>query len=151
MLSHHAETLADLHAVDPAAVGLENYGRPAHFSARQVSRWKAQYLASTEEGSGNARLPSVLRLAEWLEAHADEQDALLDTPRVVHGDYRLDNLVYAAGGDLARARVAAVLDWELSTLGDPLCDLAGNCLVRLSFIPSPFLPDIVRYAYTATL
>jgi Ser/Thr protein kinase RdoA (MazF antagonist) len=70
----------------------------------------------------------MLQLAQWLELHAPERDAMLGKGSIVHGDYRLDNLIYSSGSTVAK--VLAVLDWELSTLGDPLSDLAYNCLVR---------------------
>jgi acyl-CoA dehydrogenase len=130
----HAETLADLHSVNVARIGLSGFGRAANFSARQTARWTQQYLLCTEEGSGNMRLPNMLRLAEWLKANAPMHDGRICEGSIVHGDYRLDNLIFARGEPPQNAAVAAVLDWELCTLGDPLCDLAGNCLVCINSI-----------------
>jgi aminoglycoside phosphotransferase (APT) family kinase protein len=136
-----AGALAALHSVDPAAVSLSGYGRAANSNARQTTRWKRQYLASTQAGSNNERLDSMLDLAAWLEAHAQERDAHLGSGAIVHGDFRLDNLIY----DAHAPRVRAVLDWELSTLGDPMSDLAYNCLVRH---PAPALAMGHCTAYT---
>lgn len=122
-----AETLGKLHAVRPEAVGLSSYGNPANFSARQAARWHKQYLLSTGPQTGIKRQDSMLQLAVWLQAHAPEHDRQLTAPTIVHGDYRLDNLVMSPDGTAVRA----VLDWELSTLGDPLSDVAYVCMVRL--------------------
>ena len=107
------DVLAVLHAVDPAAVGLEGFGRPAGYLERQVRRWGAQWDAT------RAAVPPVPQMEEL---RADLGRRLPDSPppAVVHGDYRLDNTVL----DPRRpGRVAAVLDWEMATLGDPLADL----------------------------
>jgi aminoglycoside phosphotransferase (APT) family kinase protein len=104
------DTLADLHAVEPAAVGLADFGRPDGFLARQVRRWGAQLDASRSRD-----LLGVDELREGLAASVPASRRA----SVVHGDYRLDNLVVTPGG----WDVAAVLDWEMSTLGDPLTDL----------------------------
>lgn len=103
--------LVALHDIDPATVGLSDFGRPGNYFARQISRWSGQCLAST--------LPmgdSMRRLLDWLPAHVPPDDET----RLVHGDYRIDNLVFHP----QQARVIGVLDWELSTLGHPLADLA---------------------------
>lgn len=107
-----AETLASLHAVDPAAVGLADFGRPDGFAARQVRTWVRQL-----ESSKSRELPGLENLAARLAA------TVPDNPRrtIVHGDYRLDNCVLAPSLD----RVGAVLDWEMAALGDPLLDLAS--------------------------
>ena len=104
-------TLAELHQVDYAAVGLGEYGRPGNYFARQVERWTKQYRASETES-----IAAADRLMEWLPRTVPEQTRT----SIVHGDYRLDNMIIAPSGD----RVAAVLDWELSTLGDPLADFS---------------------------
>ncbi|CAN5887078.1 phosphotransferase [soil metagenome] len=106
---------ATLHAVDPATVGLGDYGRTGHYIERQVGRWTRQYRASE-----TVRIDAMERLIEWLPAHLPPQQATT----IVHGDYRLDNLVFAHDAP----RVLAVLDWELSTLGDPLADFAYHCM-----------------------
>ena len=110
-----ADVLARLHAVDPAAVGLGDYGRPTAYVARQIDRWTRQYRACNLEPE-----PAMDRLIDWLERHA----AVPDETAIAHGDYRLGNLII----DPAEPRVAAVLDWELSTLGHPLADLAYCCI-----------------------
>jgi aminoglycoside phosphotransferase (APT) family kinase protein len=104
------DTLADLHEVDPAAVGLADFGRPAGFLTRQVRRWHQQWQAS-ETRPLDALGQTVERLATTLP----EQSA----PAIVHGDYRLTNVMFAPELD----RIAAVVDWEMATLGDPLTDL----------------------------
>lgn len=109
-------TLARLHAVDPAAVGLSDFGKPDNFLTRLVDRWTRQYRAAQTD-----ELPEMEQLAAWLQAHLPPpQPAVL-----MHGDFRLGNLIIHP----VEPRVMAVLDWELSTLGDPYCDLAYNCLV----------------------
>lgn len=107
--------LAALHAVDPDAVGLGDYGRTGNYVGRQVDRWTRQYRASETEP-----IDAMERLIEWLPAHLPVQQATT----IVHGDYRLDNLVFAHDAP----RIVAVLDWELSTLGDPLADFAYHCM-----------------------
>ena len=103
-------TLADLHAVDPGAVGLADFGRPQGFLGRQVRRWKKQLDASRSRD-----LPGADELYAALEAHIPAETDVA----IVHGDFRLDNLL--VGGD---DRITAVLDWEMATLGDPLADVA---------------------------
>jgi aminoglycoside phosphotransferase (APT) family kinase protein len=105
-----ADTLANLHAVEPAAVGLSDFGRPEGFLARQVRRWHQQWQAS--ETRPLAELDATV---ERLNATLPEQSA----PAVVHGDYRLTNVMFAPGLE----RIAAVVDWEMATLGDPLTDV----------------------------
>ncbi|KAK2080362.1 hypothetical protein QBZ16_000215 [Prototheca wickerhamii] len=117
-----AETLAALHGVDYRAAGLGDYGRVGGYCARQVKRWTRQYLASVLPGQ--APLAEMTSLAAWLAANVPADDADPARTSLTHGDFRLDNMVLdARSGD-----VLAVLDWELSTLGDPLSDLAYNCL-----------------------
>jgi aminoglycoside phosphotransferase (APT) family kinase protein len=102
-------TLARLHAFDPAAIGLADFGRPEGYVARQVKRWSEQYRQSETQA-----IPEMDRLMAWLPDHVPPTSR----PALVHGDYRLDNLILAA----AEPRVAAVLDWELATIGDPNAD-----------------------------
>ena len=109
-------TLAALHAVDPQAAGLADFGRPGNYFARQFGRWSSQYRASE-----TARVADMDRLIAWLETALPPDDGQV---ALVHGDYRLDNMIFAAD-DLV---VVAVLDWELSTLGHPVADLAYQCM-----------------------
>jgi aminoglycoside phosphotransferase (APT) family kinase protein len=109
------DCLAQLHAVDVDAVGLSDFGKPGNYFGRQVERWTRQYkLAETEH------MPTVERLIEWLPATLPEQTRT----SVVHGDYRIDNMIWAR----ETPDVLAVLDWELSTLGDPLADFTYVCM-----------------------
>jgi aminoglycoside phosphotransferase (APT) family kinase protein len=105
------DTLAALHRLDPAAIGLADYGRPGNYFARQVGRWTKQYRASEIE---------PVAAMDRLIAFLPDSLPAAGPPRVVHGDFRLDNLIL----DPVEARVRAVLDWELSTLGDPMADLS---------------------------
>jgi len=107
--------IAALHRVDPTAIGLADYGRPGHYIARQVARWTRQYRASETE-----RIDAADRLIEWLPEHMPAEGET----RIVHGDYRLDNVIFHP----REPRILAVLDWELSTLGDPRVDFAYHCL-----------------------
>jgi aminoglycoside phosphotransferase (APT) family kinase protein len=104
------DTLVDLHEVDPGAVGLADFGRPEGFLVRQVKRWHQQWQASETRPLGE-----LAAVVERLTATLPEQSA----PAVVHGDYRLTNVMFAPAID----RIAAVVDWEMATLGDPLTDL----------------------------
>lgn len=103
------KTLADLHNTDVDAVGLSDFGKPGNYMGRQVDRWTKQYRASE-----TVKLDTMERLMDWLPQTLPHQDR----STVVHGDYRLDNMVLHP----TEPRVAAVLDWELSTLGDPMAD-----------------------------
>ena len=110
------EALARLHAVDVGAIGLGDYGKPGNYFGRQLQRWSEQYRAS--ETGGNADMD---RLMTWLGDHAPPDDGRV---ALVHGDWRLDNMIF----DNASPRLLAVLDWELSTLGHPFADLAYQCM-----------------------
>ena len=116
-------TLADLHRIDPEAAGLGDFGRPEGYVARQVRRWSKQYLASTE-----APITEMDRLIAWLPDNLPPEGPA----RIVHGDYRLDNLILAPEEN----RVAAVIDWELSTLGDPLADFTYHLMQWLMPVSS---------------
>ncbi|MGN6464742.1 MAG: phosphotransferase [Rhizobiaceae bacterium] len=107
--------IAALHGVDIDTVGLSDYGRPEGYYSRQIARWTKQYRGSETES-----LEPMERLIEWLPQHLPAQER----PALVHGDFRMENLILHPH----EPRVLAVLDWELSTLGDPLGDLAYNCL-----------------------
>ncbi|MBA3447057.1 MAG: phosphotransferase, partial [Pseudaminobacter sp.] len=109
-------TLAALHDVDPAAVGLGDFGRPGNYFERQFGRWTSQYHASQTKP-----VPDMDRLIRWLEENIPADDGVVS---LVHGDYRLDNMIFAPD----RPQVLAVLDWELSTLGHPYADLAYQCM-----------------------
>jgi aminoglycoside phosphotransferase (APT) family kinase protein len=111
--------IAALHRVEPVAAGLADFGKPGNYFTRQIGRWSKQYQASVTE-----EIPEMDRLIEWLPAHLPA--SALDDSQVciVHGDFRLDNLVFAK----EEARIVAVLDWELSTLGHPLADFSYHCM-----------------------
>lgn len=109
--------LAQLHRLDPWAIGLGDYGRPGNYFQRQISRWTSSYLADTDAG----RDPGMDRLIAWLP------DAIPkgEETTIVHGDFRCDNLIFHP----TEPRVLAVLDWELSTLGHPLADFANHAMM----------------------
>jgi len=112
--------IAALHLVDPVEVGLADYGRTGSYIERQVARWTKQYQAA-----GAERIAAMDRLIEWLPSHIPDGDET----RIVHGDYRLDNVIFHPW----EPRILAVLDWELSTLGHPLSDFAYQVMAwRLS-------------------
>ena len=119
------ETIARLHRLDPAALGLADFGRPGNYLARQISRWTKQYRASETEP-----IAAMDALIEWLPLHIPA----LDESRIVHGDYRIDNVILHK----TDPGVAAVIDWELATLGDPLVDFACHVMVWR------FAPDLFR-------
>ena len=125
---HKMKVLAALHAVMPSDVGLERFGKPGNYYARQISRWSRQYRASETK-----QIHSMDRLLEWLPRNipVDEEN------RIVHGDYRLGNVILHP----TEPRIVAVLDWELSTLGDPLADLAYNLMTY--YLPSRRHPTLV--------
>ncbi|MFE1602845.1 phosphotransferase family protein [Methylobacterium sp. ID0610] len=110
-----ARMLARLHAVDWRAAGLSDYGRPDGYFERQMARWTRQWQQSRTRD-----LPAIDRLLDWLPRHLPQGGV----PGIVHGDYRLGNLMLHP----TTPRLAAVLDWELSTIGDPMADLAHFCL-----------------------
>jgi aminoglycoside phosphotransferase (APT) family kinase protein len=112
--------IAALHRVDPAAVGLADYGKPGNYFERQIGRWSRQYQASITEP-----IAAMDRLIEWLPAHIPAGGRDAAQVAIVHGDFRLDNLIF----DPVEPRIVAVLDWELSTLGHPLADFSYHCMV----------------------
>jgi aminoglycoside phosphotransferase (APT) family kinase protein len=107
--------LAALHSVDYAALGLENFGKPGNYFSRQIGRWSKQYVAAKTD-----EIPSMERLMEYLPANVPADD----TSCIVHGDYRMGNMLFHPD----EPKVAALLDWELSTLGHPLGDLGYSCM-----------------------
>ena len=107
--------IAALHTVDFAAIGLAGFGKPGNYFARQIGRWSKQYQASETE-----KIEEMDRLIEWLPQNIPAGDET----SIVHGDYRMDNLVFARD----RPRILAILDWELSTLGHPLADFSYHCM-----------------------
>ena len=115
MYADMADVLARLHGVDVAAIGLSDYGKPGNYYARQIGRWGQQYVAAKTD-----EIASMDRLMEWLPAHIPAGDEIA----IVHGDYRVENLIFHP----TEPRIVAIVDWELSTLGHPLADLAYNCL-----------------------
>lgn len=124
-------TIARLHGFDPAQIGLGDFGKGENYVARQVERWSKQYRASETE-----KIEEMERLIDWLPKHIPPAGAA----RLVHGDYRLDNLIIGH----ERPEVVAVLDWELSTLGDPLADFTYHLMAW-------HMPHSESAAGTATL
>ncbi|HET7849636.1 MAG TPA: phosphotransferase family protein [Pseudolabrys sp.] len=124
-------TLARLHTFDPSKVGLGDFGRGENYVSRQVERWSKQYRASETE-----KIDEMDWLIDWLPRHLPPQGPV----RLVHGDYRLDNMII----DKAEPKILAVLDWELSTLGDPLADFSYHLMAW-------HMPHSESAAGTATL
>ena len=108
------KVIAELHKVDYSSIGLSDYGKPGNYIARQVSRWTKQYLASETEN-----IPAMNNLIDWLPQNIPDEDQT----SIVHGDYRLDNMVFNS-----KNNVLGVLDWELSTLGHPIADFNYHCI-----------------------
>jgi aminoglycoside phosphotransferase (APT) family kinase protein len=115
MYDDMVDVLARLHGVDVAAAGLGDYGKPGNYYARQVARWGRQYVAAKTD-----EIAAMDRLMAWLPEHVPAGDETT----IVHGDYRVENLIFHP----TEPRIVAIVDWELSTLGHPLADLAYNCL-----------------------
>ena len=116
--AHYGElnrVIAALHKVDYAAIGLGDYGKPGNYFARQIGRWTKQYRASETE-----KIEAMDRLIEWLPENIPPEEETT----IVHGDYRLDNVIFHP----REPRILAVLDWELSTLGHPLADFSYHCM-----------------------
>ena len=110
-----ATTLARLHQVDWQAAGLEGFGRPGNYFSRQIARWTRQWEAARFRD-----IPELAHLAAWLPEHVPPDE----TTAIAHGDYRIGNLMFHPTG----TEVVGVLDWELSTLGHPMADLAFSCI-----------------------
>jgi aminoglycoside phosphotransferase (APT) family kinase protein len=111
------KTMADLHMIDYVAAGLEDFGKPGNYFARQIGRWSRQYLEDTDAG----RYAAMDALVEWLPANIPAGDE----SAIVHGDYRCDNMIFHP----TQPRVLAVLDWELSTIGHPLADFSYHLMM----------------------
>ena len=107
--------ISELHKVDYKKIGLEDYGKPGNYISRQISRWTKQYRASETE-----KIESMENLMNWLPENIPDDEMV----SIVHGDFRMDNLVFNKAG----TEILAVLDWELSTLGHPLADFAYHCM-----------------------
>ena len=107
--------IATLHKTNYRAIGLETFGKPGNYCERQIARWSKQYRASETE-----RIHAMDNLIEWLPRNVPPQTS----DSIVHGDFRLDNMIFHP----TKPEILAVLDWELSTLGDPLADFAYHCL-----------------------
>jgi len=123
------DTLAALHALDPAAIGLGDYGKPGNYFARQIHRWTEQYRASETQP-----IPDMDTLMSALDERCPADDGRV---ALVHGDFRIDNLMFAPDAP----RVLAVVDWELSTLGHPLADLGYFCMA-LRLPRNPAIPGL---------
>ncbi len=115
LYDHMNQTIADLHNFDVAGLGLSEFGRPGNYFERQISRWTKQYLASETK-----KIDTMDRLMSWLPGNIPDDDAT----SVVHGDFRLDNMIFHP----TEPRVIAVLDWELSTIGHPLGDFTYHLM-----------------------
>jgi aminoglycoside phosphotransferase (APT) family kinase protein len=111
--------IAALHLVDPHAVGLSDYGKPGNYFERQIARWSKQYVASI-----TTPIEAMDRLMEWLPAHIPQPARGDGEVSIVHGDFRIDNVIFHP----SEPRILAVLDWELSTLGHPLADFSYHCM-----------------------
>ena len=117
--------IAALHTVKFAERGLASYGKPGNYFERQIGRWTKQYKASTDgAGPMSQPIPQMEQLVDWLPAHIPPAARDASQVAIVHGDFRLDNLVFHP----TEPRVIAVLDWELSTLGHPLADFSYHCM-----------------------
>jgi aminoglycoside phosphotransferase (APT) family kinase protein len=127
-------TIARLHGVDFASIGLADYGKPGNYFARQISRWSEQYLKDADAG----RDAHMDRLIEWLPANIPQGDEV----SIVHGDFRADNLIFHP----TEPRVIAVLDWELSTLGHPLADFSYHLMMYR--MPSNLFAGLKGYDLT---
>ncbi|MEJ1935169.1 phosphotransferase family protein [Nostoc sp. NIES-2111] len=121
-----ARTLAALHRIDPVAIGLGDFGRPEGYFARQVARWRKQWDLSADAPNAD-----IERVGAWLAANLPPETG---PARIVHGDYRMGNLMLHP----TEPRVVAVLDWELSTLGAPLADLAHFCTYSYRMRPDEY-------------
>ena len=116
------DVIAALHTLDPGSIGLADYGKPGNYFERQIGLWSKQYLGDVEAG----RVAAMDRLVEWLPANIPPApEAAAEETRVIHGDFRCDNMIFHPH----EPRVIAVLDWELSTLGHPLADFSYHAMM----------------------
>jgi aminoglycoside phosphotransferase (APT) family kinase protein len=122
------EALARLHRLKPAPIGLADFGKPGSYFARQISRWSRQYRADEDAGTD----PHIERLIDWLPCNIPNGEEVA----IVHGDYRVDNLVFHP----TEPKIIAVLDWELSTLGHPLADFVNHLMMYR--LPSSILSGL---------
>jgi aminoglycoside phosphotransferase (APT) family kinase protein len=129
------DALAELHSVDWRSVGLEGFGKPTGYIARQLKRWKGQLALATQF---SRPLPDLERVGDWLADHAPEQRP----STIVHGDYKLDNVSFA---EEPPARLLSIFDWEMSTIGDPLADVGW----MISFWREPDDPPDIMHQETA--
>jgi len=129
VFTDYLKVLARLHAIDPAAVGLADYGRPGNYYERQISRWVRQYKAAQTDDH-----PDMERLMAWLPAHMPAQSET----RIVHGDFSIRNCMLHP----TEPKLEAVLDWELSTLGDPYSDVAYTTLFMMGETPQKTITDL---------
>jgi aminoglycoside phosphotransferase (APT) family kinase protein len=129
VFTDYLRVLAKLHAIDPAAVGLSDYGRPGNYYERQISRWVRQYKAAQTDDH-----PDMERLMEWLPAHMPAESET----RIVHGDFSIRNCMLHP----TEPKLEAVLDWELSTLGDPYSDVAYTTLFMMGETTQKTLTDL---------
>ncbi len=123
------QTMAALHSIDIETAGLADYGKPGNYFARQISRWSEQYRAAETDD-----IEAMNSLIEMLPLRCPDDDGSV---ALVHGDFRIDNLMFAKG----KAQIAAIVDWELSTLGHPLADLGYFCMA-LRLPRNPALPGL---------
>jgi aminoglycoside phosphotransferase (APT) family kinase protein len=128
--------IAALHSIKPSSIGLEDFGKSGNYAERQIARWTQQYRASETE-----KIDAMERLIEWLPAHIPTDEP--EQTRLIHGDYRIGNVIF----DPDTLTIRAVLDWELSTLGNPLADFAYHCMpFRLSpTLQSAGIPSEAEY------
>jgi len=129
------DTLAAVHSVDYEAVGLGDFGNPDGFAERQVERWTEQFEWAFQETTAEREVPEIAEMGEWLGDNVPDEPA----HTLVHGDYKLDNVIFGPG---TPAELTGVLDWEMSTLGDPLTDLGWMLFFWLE--DSDDLPSLMQ-------
>ncbi len=129
-----ADAFAELHSIDYVAAGLGDFGKPAGYVERQVRGWTERYA-----GSQTDDIPSVTSVAAWLEAHRPADTA----PRLLHNDFKFDNVIF----DRSLSKITGILDWEMSTVGDPLMDL-GTSLGYWVQVDDPPALQLIRFGLT---